>query len=24
MVCNRLKDTWGGNYPQMFGCPTWK
>ena len=22
MVCNRLKDTWGGNYPQMFGCPT--
>jgi len=22
MVCNRLKDTWGGSYPQMFGCPT--
>jgi len=22
MVCNRLKDTWGGNYPQMFGCPS--
>jgi hypothetical protein len=21
-VCNRLKDTWGGGYPQMFGCPT--
>ena len=21
-VCNRLKDTWGGAYPQMFGCPT--
>ena len=22
MACNRLKDTWGGSYPQMFGCPT--
>jgi hypothetical protein len=22
MVCNRLKDTWGSSYPQMFGCPT--
>jgi hypothetical protein len=21
MVCARLQDTWGGNYPQMFGCP---
>lgn len=21
MVCNRLNDTWGGNYPEMFGCP---
>jgi hypothetical protein len=21
MVCNRLKDTWGGAYPEMFGCP---
>ena len=22
MICNRLEDTWGGAYPQMFGCPT--
>ena len=22
MICNRLEDTWGGSYPQMFGCPT--
>lgn len=21
MVCNRLGDTWGGWYPEMFGCP---
>lgn len=21
MVCNRLGDTWGGWYPDMFGCP---
>lgn len=21
MVCNRIGDTWGGWYPQMFGCP---
>jgi hypothetical protein len=21
MVCNRLNHTWGGNYPEMFGCP---
>jgi hypothetical protein len=20
MVCNRLGDTWGGWYPEMFGC----
>ena len=20
-VCNRLGDTWGGWYPEMFGCP---
>ncbi len=23
MVCNRLGDTWGSWYPQMFGCPTY-
>jgi len=22
MICNRLEDTWGGAYPQMFGCPS--
>jgi len=21
MVCNRLQNTWGSAYPQMFGCP---
>ncbi len=21
MVCNRIGDTWGGWYPEMFGCP---
>ena len=21
MVCNRVGDTWGGWYPEMFGCP---
>lgn len=21
MICNRLGDTWGGWYPEMFGCP---
>jgi len=21
MVCNRLSNTWGGWYPEMFGCP---
>ena len=21
MACNRLGDTWGGWYPEMFGCP---
>jgi hypothetical protein len=21
MVCNRLGDTWGSWYPEMFGCP---
>ena len=21
MVCNRIGDTWGGFYPEMFGCP---
>ena len=21
MVCNRLGNTWGGWYPEMFGCP---
>jgi len=21
MVCSRLGDTWGGWYPEMFGCP---
>ncbi len=23
MVCNRLGDTWGSWYPQMFGCPNY-
>lgn len=23
MVCNRIGDTWGGWYPEMFGCPTY-
>ncbi len=23
MVCNRLGDTWGSWYPEMFGCPTY-
>jgi len=21
MICNRLQNTWGSAYPQMFGCP---
>jgi hypothetical protein len=21
MVCNRIGDTWGAWYPEMFGCP---